>query len=118
MSVINRYHHRGNCPALSVDITRKSAYGNPYRIGVNGNRSQVLAKYRQHLLAKIDKDWGFRLAVRGLYGKDLCCVCAPLPCHGDILEEVAEMLYARREEDDLQYFMTEAELLFGEPVTT
>lgn len=70
----------------AVFIGRPSKWGNPYRIGVNGTREQVIARYRIWLKAHPEL---IKLAREELRGKDLVCFCAPLPCHGDVLEFVA-----------------------------
>lgn len=49
-------------------------------------RALVIARYREHLL-------GFPEMVAELpelRGKVLACWCAPLPCHGDVLAELAD----------------------------
>ena len=69
-----------------VFIGRPSKWGNPYKIGRDGNRSQVIDKYRSYLHLRpylIDE------AKQELKGKDLGCFCAPQACHGDILLEAA-----------------------------
>ena len=69
-----------------VRIDRRSKWGNPFRIGPDGTRAEVIAKYRAwiqtqpHLLASLGE----------LNGRRLGCWCAPRPCHGDVLVELAE----------------------------
>lgn len=67
-------------------IGRPSRFGNPFKIGRDGNREQVIAKYRDWLLGQPDLVDAVR---RELRGKILGCWCAPLPCHGDVLSEIA-----------------------------
>ena len=69
-----------------VYIGRPSKWGNPFIIGRDGNRDEVIAKYREYILSKphLIED-----AKRELKGKILGCYCAPLSCHGDILSEIA-----------------------------
>jgi hypothetical protein len=62
-------------------------FGNPFRIGPDGNRDQVLAKYREWFLKKVENDKAFRDKVFGLRGKVLGCFCKPQDCHGDIIAE-------------------------------
>lgn len=60
-------------------------WGNPFLLGQDGNRDEVIAKYRAwlqhqpHLLCRLPE----------LKGKVLGCFCAPLPCHADVLAELA-----------------------------
>lgn len=77
-----------NCSKERCDvyIGRPSKWGNPFVIGKNGDRAEVIEKYRWWLMHSpelID-------ALPELKGKTLGCHCAPLPCHGDILLEMAE----------------------------
>ena len=92
MPVLNIYHHGGKVPQGAVSIMRGTPFGNPYVIGRDGNRAQVVEMYRAWLLERLQDDDSFAAAVRGLDGKDLCCCCAPLQCHGYVLESVAKWL--------------------------
>lgn len=71
---------------FDVYIGRPSIYGNPFRIGVDGTRDQVIALYRQHLFGKPAL---IAMIKRELRGKVLGCYCKPRACHGDVLLEVA-----------------------------
>ena len=79
-----------NRGGVGVYIGRGSVFGNPFVIGKDGNRAEVIEKYRQWFLEKIS-DPSFRRAVWALEGKKLVCFCAPLPCHGDVLKWWLEM---------------------------
>jgi hypothetical protein len=74
-----------NCPKDAVYVGRPSKWGNPYKIGINGTRSEVLLMYQVDL-EDILKCYPWYLDE--LKGKDLVCWCAPLPCHADILLEL------------------------------
>lgn len=69
-----------------VYIGRPGPFGNPFEIGKDGNREEVVEKYAEwvltqpELLAKIRSE---------LKGKVLGCWCAPKLCHGDIIAELA-----------------------------
>lgn len=65
-----------------VYIGRGTPFGNPYVIGVHGNRKQVIELYRSWFAAQPKLQ---QLAREQLTGKRLGCWCRPLPCHGDIL---------------------------------
>jgi hypothetical protein len=71
--------------AYDVYIGRPSIWGNPFVIGRDGTREEVITKYRAwvvrqpHLMAQIHT----------LRGKRLGCWCAPEACHGDVLAELA-----------------------------
>jgi hypothetical protein len=72
-----------------VVVARPSRWGNPFRVGVDGDRAACVAAYRRALL---DGELAFAIAdvQRELAGHDLACWC-PLdePCHADVLLAVA-----------------------------
>ena len=72
-----------------VYIGRGSPFGNPFRIGDDGDRVQVLAKYRTYFKRRLT-DQSFRDKVLSLKGKVLGCWCKPLLCHGDVIVEYLE----------------------------
>lgn len=69
-----------------VYIGRPSKWGNPFVIGPDGTREQVIEKYRQYLLTSPE----LLAALPALRGKILGCWCSPNPCHGDVLVAEAE----------------------------
>jgi hypothetical protein len=72
-----------------VYIGRKSIYGNPFTIGKDGDRREVLIKFRKYL----DDNVKLLRVIKMLKGKRLGCHCAPLDCHGDIIAETIENIY-------------------------
>jgi len=66
-------------------IGRPSKWGNPFNIGRDGSREEVIRKYEKYLLSnkKLMND------IHELRGKILGCWCAPLACHGDVLIKYA-----------------------------
>ncbi len=71
--VHNKYH--GTAPPDAVNIMRRSKWGNPFKVGIDGSRAEVIALFEKNTLP--------HLPVMELDGKDLVCCCKPLPCHGD-----------------------------------
>ena len=77
--VVNKYRD-----SYDVYIGRGSKWGNPFRIGIDGTREDVIKQYRNwiqtqpHLLNSLEE----------LRGKTLGCFCSPQACHGDILVEL------------------------------
>lgn len=65
----------------AIYIGRGSKWGNPFRIGPDGDRAAVIAKYALWLR---DQHYLLR-ALDELRGRDLVCFCAPAACHGDLL---------------------------------
>lgn len=64
-----------------VYIGRGSKWGNPYRIGKDGTRLEVIAKYEAYIRDRED----LLSCLPELVGNRLGCHCKPKPCHGDIL---------------------------------
>jgi hypothetical protein len=69
-----------------VYIGRATKWGNPFRIGVDGTREQVVRKYRRWAVRRP----GILRGLEELRGKRLGCICAPQACHGDVLAELAD----------------------------
>lgn len=70
-----------------VRIDRRTVLGNPARIGVDGDRSEVIQKHEAYLLKALEsQDPVILSAMLALKPDDtLLCHCHPLPCHGDTL---------------------------------
>jgi hypothetical protein len=75
-------------PADAVYVGRPSKWGNPFVIGRDGSRNEVIRLYRAHILAMVKIG---SLDLTELTGKDLVCWCSPLPCHADVLLELANL---------------------------
>jgi len=67
-----------------VYIGRGSPWGNPFKIGVDGNRDEVIAMYEIYILQNPQ----LLSRLSELKGKILGCYCAPQRCHGNILEKL------------------------------
>ena len=65
-----------------------SSFCNPFKIGKDDNRKEVLIKYKQYLLTMINENIITVDQLLSLKGKNLGCWCAPDLCHGDILVEL------------------------------
>lgn len=86
--VVNKKHSE-----YDVYIGRGSEWGNPFIIGKDGTREEVIEKYRERLEAAILSDPTFILKLEQLKGKRLGCFCKPKACHGDVLVEKIEELF-------------------------
>lgn len=91
VEVINKRNHSKG----GVYIGRPGIFGNPFRIGPDGDRAEVIEKYRQWLSVELGRNQELREALEDLVqrvsrGEDLqlVCWCAPQPCHGDVLAEL------------------------------
>lgn len=72
------HNKRANtAPPGAVYVGRGSPWGNPFLIGQDGTRADVIRKFECETLLSLD--------LSPLRGKDLVCYCAPLPCHADVL---------------------------------
>lgn len=81
--VLNRHH--GEPPEGSVYIGRGQKWGNPFRLGVDGDRAKVIGLYAEWLA----NETGLLASLGELTGRHLVCYCAPARCHGDILLRLA-----------------------------
>ena len=67
-----------------VYIGRGSKFGNPYCIGRDGNRADVIAKHKVDFYNNPELQ---EAVWNKLKGKILGCFCAPQACHGDTYVE-------------------------------
>jgi hypothetical protein len=70
-----------------VFIGRPSAWANPFFIGRDGTREEVIVRFRNWLIRQpslVREVWTLR-------GKVLGCDCKPLSCHGDVLAKLADL---------------------------
>lgn len=67
-----------------VYIGRPSKWGNPFSIGKDGDRDEVIKKYKEWILNKPE----LLNELESLRDRVLGCWCKPLACHGDILVEL------------------------------
>lgn len=71
-----------------IYIGRPSIWGNPFVIGKDGTREEVIKKYRKYILNNIE----LKKQLKYLKGKVLGCWCKPKVCHGDVLAELANKI--------------------------
>ncbi len=70
---------------FDVYVGRPTKWGNPFIIGKDGTRDEVIAKYRKWL----ESSPILMASLPELRGKVLACWCAPLACHADVLVELS-----------------------------
>lgn len=92
--VVNKRTH--TLVAGDVYIGRGSRWGNRFshRAGtraevVVGSREEAVEAYRRELWANVQAGVVSVDALAALHGRTLVCFCAPLACHGDVLERAA-----------------------------
>lgn len=69
----------------AIYVGRPSKWGNPFLIGRDGDRDEVIAKYRVWIVTQST----LLADLPELRGKDLVCWCAPERCHAEVLIELA-----------------------------
>lgn len=73
-------------PPGAVWVDRRSPYGNPFRLGVDGDVAEVTMLYVNYLLANPLLIEDIKTTLRG---KDLVCHCHPEPCHAALILKLA-----------------------------
>ena len=73
----------------AVRIDRGTRWGNPFRIGRDGDRTEVAARYRRWLWQRIEAGEINLGDLAALHGRSLACWCAPAACHGEVLARAA-----------------------------
>jgi len=87
------------CDSL-LYVGRPNVLGNPFKIGQDGDRNQVISKYRKWLWEQIKNNNELiirelkRLGKMSAEGKTvgLVCWCYPLQCHAEIIARAAEWM--------------------------
>nr|WP_250808516.1 DUF4326 domain-containing protein [Neorhizobium tomejilense] len=77
-------------PDWASYIGRGSRWGNPFRIGPDGNRDEVIEKY-----AAWFETTELERHLDEIRGRSLVCWCAPQRCHGHFLLARANRSYPR-----------------------
>lgn len=85
-------------PPDAIYVGRPSKWGNPFSIGRDGTREEVIAKYKRYINSELLYQDTYAMSnnpkdildISELMGKDLVCWCTPLPCHAEILLELAK----------------------------
>lgn len=74
--------------AYDVYIGRGTIWGNPYQMGADGDRDEVIRKFAYDFnrgFLKASENLDHNLST--LRGKRIACHCKPAACHGDIIAE-------------------------------
>lgn len=86
-TVVNMRHEDCDVP-VARGLSR---WGNPFKIGVHGTRTEVIALYEEWLLCELEDPDNVTEFLK-LRGKKLGCWCKPKRCHGDIILKHLERL--------------------------
>jgi len=97
--VVNRSILRHSPENSAVfNIMRPSVLGNPFKIGRDGSRDEVIEKFRRYLwsaiqaknckiLAELSRIKSAAVSGHRVY---LVCCCKPARCHGDVIKSCIE----------------------------
>lgn len=77
---VGRAMHRGGWHLAA------SPLANPFRPGRDGTREEVVAAFREYILGRPD----LLTRLPDLRGRRLGCWCVPLPCHAQVIAELAD----------------------------
>ncbi len=83
--VLNARNAGKSSTEAQVYVGRPSKWGNPFVLGRDGSRSEVIAQYRVWVIEQPD----LMASLDELRGRNLVCWCAPQACHADVLIELA-----------------------------
>lgn len=72
--------------------TIESTFANRFKIGVDGTREEVLAKYEHEMRLRVENDDEFKQSLLSIKDKVLGCWCKPEACHGDIIVKIINEL--------------------------
>jgi len=75
-------------PLNAINVGRPSKYGNPFKIGIDGSREEVLIRFRRYAIERLAREPHWLDELKGEH-IIVWCWCTPLPCHADILLELA-----------------------------
>jgi len=82
-----------------IFVGRPSTLGNPFKIGRDGDRNQVIEKYRAWLWQQVkakDKVWQELKRLRLFLLQDqhlhLTCYCFPHKCHAEVIRSCLEWM--------------------------
>lgn len=102
----NVYIGRAGVVFIQNDETNKkerfpklqSLFANPFKVGKDGTREEVIAKYRDYIEKELETSPVLVTELISMKGKNLGCWCHPEPCHGDVLLELIEKYYKKKHE--------------------
>ncbi len=88
--VVNLKHEPDAVADGAVLIDRRTRWGNPFKVGADVSRDEVVARYRVHLWQRIRAGDIALEDLAALNGRRLACWCWPTrPCHGEVLARAA-----------------------------
>ncbi|MDN3220725.1 DUF4326 domain-containing protein [Pseudomonas nunensis] len=83
---ITKVSNKDRGDSYDVYIGRGTLWGNPYQMGKEGTREEVITKFAYDFEKRFLKlPEQFDVNIEKLRGKTLGCHCKPAACHGDII---------------------------------
>lgn len=89
--VVNKYKEE-----FDIYIGRGSKWGNPFLIGKDGDREEVIEKYESWIRNQPE----LLNSLHEIENKRLGCFCRPKHCHGDVLIKLLEEKKIDKKEND------------------
>jgi hypothetical protein len=86
-TVVNKHKSK-----FTVYIGRGSKWGNPFVIGTDGTRAEVIQMYEDYIRNKPE----LLAQLPELEGEILGCFCKPAACHGDVLIKLLGEFHVQR----------------------
>ena len=65
----------------------ESIFHNPFVIGKDGTREEVIHKFKNYFYKRINDDEDFNYKLWRLKDKTLACWCIPLSCHCNVIAD-------------------------------
>lgn len=85
IEVLNRRDFPGKLPPNTILVDRKTMWGNPFHVGIDGTRDDVCDLYERWLPQQAE----LMAKIGTLAGRHLMCHCAPERCHALTLRRFA-----------------------------
>jgi hypothetical protein len=89
----------GKMPEGARYIGRPSRWGNPFKLGRDGDRAQVMEKYAGWLEEKLTEEPFRKNLLKLSEATALVCWCKPEACHGDLLVNAMRDLLSDQRDD-------------------
>lgn len=71
-------------------VNTDTKWGNPFVMNIDGDREEVIEKFRKYLWKQIKKGNITIAELVELDGEVLGCFCKPQACHGDVIVKAVE----------------------------
>jgi hypothetical protein len=85
-----------------IYVGRPSPLGNPFEIGTHGTRSEVIQKYEEYFVNRLETDESFKSEFLKLVDRaekeNIClvCWCCPQRCHAEIIRKYIDIELNKR----------------------